>query len=172
MKFAAMAVDPGGTTGVAEGLFNAGRADSTAGLLRRAVRKNALRVYHVEGDYSYQARVLARAWRDFSFYAVAERGIPAEAVVLVFETFALRQRSVDLAPVKVTSGFVTLAGFEPIYQEPSEAMTYATNERLKLWGAYPLTVGKEHARDALRHLTLRASKALNGELRPEVDGSG
>jgi hypothetical protein len=41
-------------------------------------------------------------------------------------------------------------------------MTYATNERLRAWGVYPLTVGKEHGRDAIRHLALRASKILDG----------
>jgi hypothetical protein len=36
------------------------------------------------------------------------------------------------------------------FQAPSDAMTFATSERLKRWGLW--VKGKEHERDAWRHL--------------------
>lgn len=173
MKFGIMAVDPGGTSGVATGLFNtkgpAGR--STRALLARAVEKDAIRVEQIYGGPDYKTvgydtghvhRVLG-AWISFNNRA---RALGAERVDLVIEDFQLRQRSVDLAPVQITAGLECLiverphSIVVPIKQPASEAMGYATNVRLKEWRVYPLTVGKEHARDALRHLVLRASKRL------------
>lgn len=194
-KFAIMAVDPGGTTGVAQGLFNAGRLEgelSTARLLRRARAKNALRVDQIVAASAYRDRgrlasvsmsvQVYRAWMSFQFRSMVEMAVPMNCIYLVFEDFALRQRSAELSPVEVTSGVLTLLATGEIdpgsvgmgwptirpdhglrFAHASEAMTYATNERLKLWGVYPLTRGKEHGRDALRHLVLGASKVMDGD---------
>lgn len=183
-KFAVMTVDPGGTTGVAQGLFNTkGGRLSTKALLSRAARKEAIRVAEVvscpnpgpRAEAAHQAAILYRAWLDFNFKATVELGVSVPDVQLVIEDFALRQRSVDLAPVAVTNALLAYLRGETgtwaamslgpdriHFQMPSEAMTYATNERLKGWGVYGLTVGKEHGRDAVRHLALRASKILDG----------
>lgn len=185
-KFAIMAVDPGGVSGVAQGLFRGDRAGSTSALMKRAVRKGAVKVAEVYGGPAYDrvgydtghVHRLIAAWSSFVFHANVGMSIPLYNIYLVFEDFQLRQRSADLSPVQVTAGFecvmvekpkICCSGFGvgnlPAIrkQMPSEAMTYATNERLRLWGLYPLTRGKDHARDATRHLALRASKILDGE---------
>jgi hypothetical protein len=185
-KFAVMTVDPGGTTGVAQGLFNTrGGRLTIRSLVGRAVRKEAVRVAEVvparepgpRAESAHQAAILYRAWLDFNFKATVELGVSVPDVHLVIEDFQLRQRSAELSPVEVTHAFLAYLRGETgtwaamsltpagrlHFQAASEAKTYATNERLKLWGAYGLTVGKEHGRDAARHLILRASKILDGE---------
>lgn len=179
-KFAVMAVDPGGTTGLASALLNAERARTTRALMKRAVRKGALEVEQIgsagdpgpHGGPAHQAAQVYKRWLAFQSRAHAA-GVPFGAIFLVIEEFALRQRSADLAPVAVTNALLaylrgeggTWAGIvRPdllYFQQPSEAMTYATNDRLKAWGIW--TVAQEHGRDATRHLALRASKILDGE---------
>lgn len=192
-KFAMMTVDPGGTTGVAQGLFNVARLGdvlTTRRLLKRAMLKKVIRVDQIYPASAYRglgrlASVsmsvqIYRVWLSFQYRCLVELGVPMPYIFLVFEDFALRQRSAELSPVEVTSGVLTLLATGEIepngmgwpsirpeqqlrFQMPSDAMTYATNERLKSWGVYPLTVGKEHARDALRHLALGASKVMDGD---------
>lgn len=183
-RFAIMTVDPGRTTGVAQGMFNAARLarPTTRAVLARAVRKGALRVAEVRAaedpgphaGSAHQAAILYRAWMDFNFRATVELGIPIPDVHLVIEDFALRQRSADLDPVEVTHAFLAYLRGETgtwaalslapegrlHFQTPSEAIGYATNARLRAWGVW--TVGKEHGRDATRHLALRVSKILDG----------
>lgn len=192
-KFAIMTVDPGGTTGVAQGLFNVSSMDrvSTRKVMARAVRKDVLRVEQLYAATAYRdvkrlhevsmAIGVYRAWLSFSFKCLVELAIPMPYIFLVIESFELRQRSADLSPVGVTQGLLTLLATGEIdpgaagmtwpsirvdqqlrFQEPATAMTYATNERLREWGVYGLTVGKEHGRDAMRHLCLAASEILDG----------
>lgn len=184
-KFAIMAVDPGETTGVAQAFLNATRGSSTKALLRRAVRKEAVRVaqvvpaeHYVGGPYASAsiARQLHAAWLSFLFRAVNELSIPVPNVYLAIEDFQLRQRSANLSPVEVTHAFyMSLMGINGTWpsmnmspegrirtQPASEAKTYATDARLRDWGVW--SIGKEHGRDATRHLALRASKILDGDL--------
>jgi len=159
-----MAIDPGGTSGVAMALLNASKAQTTQQLLRRAVRKKAFTVGELtakgKNAETRQAEKLYDEWVKFKFVANVEKGIPLPYIYLVVEDFQLRQRSVDLSPVKITWGLLSLIPEdEMLMQQPSEAKSYATNERLRKWGVW--TVGKEHGRDAVRHLALRASKILS-----------
>lgn len=186
-RFAIMAVDPGETTGVARAFLNAKRAETTQALLRRAVRKGALSVDEVrcdaaspgpKGESAVQGAKLYAMWRDFQFKANVELSIPYGAIHLVIEDFQLRQRSAELWPVEVRAAFIAYLRGESgawsgivredclYFQQPSQAMTYATNERLKRWGVW--TVGKEHGRDATRHLALLASRVLDGEVSDHV----
>lgn len=166
-KFAVMALDPGGTTGLATGMFRTDRGDMMMKeVLARAIKKGVLLAADVDGDPVEQAWWLAKAWSDFRFVCTVERGIAESDVVLVIEDFQLRQRSADLAPVRVTTGLLTLLrGREgdwplgaPVYQGPSEAKGTATNDRLRSWGLWQ--VGSEHRRDAMRHLATRVSRML------------
>lgn len=182
-----MAIDPGETTGVARAFLNARRASSTGELMRRAVRKGALAVDevkaaespgHAKAASASQAAALYRMWWDFQFKANVELSIPYGAIFLIIEDFQLRQRSAELWPVEVTHALLALlrgadgtwAGcVRPdciAFQQPSTAMTYATNERLRRWELW--TRGKEHGRDATRHLALAASRVLDGDLRDDV----
>lgn len=169
-----MAVDPGGTTGVARGFFNVARVDepSVRSVVGRAVRKSALKVDQVPREAPFDiepeqhAHVLMAMWTSFKFQANTGLGIALPDIHLVFEDFLLNRATVDLAPVKVTSAMKALLTARPggnviETQPPAMAMTYATNARLKDWGVW--TVAMEHGRDATRHLCLRVSRALEGE---------
>lgn len=77
-----------------------------------------------------------------------------------FEDFILRKFSMGrelLAPVRINARFEDRmytngkSGLLVPPQQPSLAMSMVTDERLKLWGFYNPTIGKPHARDALRH---------------------
>jgi hypothetical protein len=166
---AVLAYDPGGTTGIAGALLNFRRASSTKTMMKRAVEKDAFRTSQIEGDPEEQANHLFQMWQDFVYHAHIEKGIAIDNVVLVIEAFQLRQRDADLTPVEIIGGLKTLLRGKtgewpwgrPVFQTPSQAMGYATNERLHEWGIW--SVGLEHARDATRHVALRASKLLQGE---------
>lgn len=90
---------------------------------------------------------------------------PDSAVVI--ENFILRQKRKDrslLSPVRVTAKLeqkLWEEGRTYFLQQPADAKTLATDERLKLWGMYNAVGGLEHARDADRHaiLFLRRAKA-------------
>lgn len=59
-----------------------------------------------------------------------------------------------LSPVRLTGGFdygLALRGYQSFRQQPSEAKSTATDERLKSWGLYERSGGMNHARDADRH---------------------
>lgn len=181
--FGIMAIDPGETTGVAQGFFRV-KGGTTRDTLGRAARKGALRVEEIVAAEAYrggrfdgtiQAALLYRLWQRFQFQSM-EWTVPVPYTFLVIENFALRQRSANLAPVRVTEALLgmlcspsgTWAAAPRLdtalrFQEPSEAMGYARNDRLKNWSVYPLTRGKEHARDALRHLCLGVSHVLDGD---------
>ncbi len=83
------------------------------------------------------------------------RNWPGAAVVV--ESFILRQFSKDqdlLSPQRITAKveqYLWLDGRNYFTQQPSEAKTSATDERLKEWGFYTSEGGMQHARDATRH---------------------
>lgn len=175
--FGIMTVDPGKCSGAAAGIFRrSGPGDgSVRQTLRRAVRKGTINAVELESPYWEQAWELAGTWHSFKYKCNVEFGIPASCILLLVENFQLRQMAVDLAPVEVTAGLRSVlvtpssAGwhdpaegvlFRPM---PSEAMGYATNERLKQWGVYPLSIGSEHKRDALRHLCLGVERVISGK---------
>lgn len=74
------------------------------------------------------------------------------------EDFIIRQSNQSrefLSPVRIMAAFDYACwryGIQPFRQQPSEAKTAITDNRLKLWGLY--TPGHEvrHARDADRHV--------------------
>lgn len=87
------------------------------------------------------------------------------------EDFILRTFSMGrelLAPVRISARFedrLYSQGKSDLLvpaQAPSLAMSTVTDERLKLWNLYAPTVGKPHARDALRHAItyLRRTKSV------------
>jgi hypothetical protein len=84
---------------------------------------------------------------------------PWYGAALVIEDFLLRKRSMDrelLSPVRLTAALEYAVEAEGLNmtlhrQQPAEAMTVATDERLKAWGLYKRAGGMQHARDADRH---------------------
>lgn len=184
--FAVMGVDPGGKSGVAQGVFRPWPAETPTvkATLRRAVRKGVVRASVIDGAPEEQAHFLARIWRDFKFKTTVEWGVSERYVFLAIENFQLRQMAVDLSPVEVVSGLRTLqhvpvtnGWFDDVAPEnlmrpnSSESMTFATNDRMKLWNVYALGRGRgygDHARDALRQVCLGVNKVLEGKWPTEV----
>lgn len=167
---AIMAVDPGGRTGVARGIFGPGMEAGLRDALREGV---GVETWVVEGDYRVQSWELAAEFLEWCD-GLVEDGVfdnrvdMAAGTSLVVEDFQLRTQNVDLDPVMVMCGMLCLlvpraAGLEgrlslpagsggsgaQLYahgvgvhlQQPADAMRFATNERLKEWG-----IGQARAR--------------------------
>jgi hypothetical protein len=102
---------------------------------------------------------------------------------VVMEGFILRKFSSDdelLSPVRLIAKIeygLWLLGMTYFPQQPSEAKSVATDDRLKNWGLYKSEGGMQHARDADRHgiTFLRKCKqkaGLRGYAWPHLYGEG
>lgn len=153
MRFGVFALDPGGSSGLAWGVVQ--EAGSVAE--RIAAMESAGTATVSDPDWLEQAKQIAARWRTFRDDCQAQ-GILA---YYVCEDFILTHLGssdrTGLYPVWIgaaTVGILSGSG-EPVdvwWQQPSVAKTYATDERLKRWGLW--VRGKEHERDACRHLAL------------------
>ncbi len=171
---AVMAVDPGGTSGVAWGVY-----DLNAGSVPDIIASGQMTgCAEVTGAEEWQAAKIVEQWKDFEMFARIK--LDAAGCILVFEDFILRvgRGSSDragLSPVRITSlvygllmshhvGTAAPWGMDAWQsalesqmipwklQQPSSAKNFATKERLKRWGLWE--VGARHARDAWRHVAL------------------
>lgn len=173
-RFAIQALDVGGTTGVARGVFEA--RETTRATILAAAECGDVEAWEEVGSPYEQARTLVE---DFLEWAAEQhlglRGtppIPVQAVVLVLESFELRDARANLAPVEVGAGIKTLLAL-PVgvhdaggWRWPWEEQTPADAKRwdaarLKSAGVYRLGRGSDHKRDALRHLCTRVMRMLD-----------
>lgn len=173
-----MAVDPGVTTGIAYGIVDHLPDVATSELI--AGNAEGLTVEQVwEKDEVKSGIEIATLFIGLRAEYLAIKRPRCSKCVLVIEDFLLRGRvgstkREGLAPVRVTAAIHATLMLKKIpfadattyvtRRLPSEAMTYATNPRLKDWGIYPATVGKEHGRDAARHWCTQVAK-MRGDLR-------
>jgi hypothetical protein len=167
-RFAVMAVDPGGATGVACGIF-----DACETLEETLQLGEDLMACEVAGSTASQAWALVELFREFMAEAQLA-GIPRKDIHLVFEAFDLRTVVADLAPVEVIAGVRTLfeqgtgvmivsgVVFDWRSARPGDAKKLGTSVRLGRWGLFELGRGSDHKRDALRHLALRVARILEG----------
>ena len=159
-----MAVDPGGTTGVAAGYVTL--ADTFKDTVKTMEAKRSL---EVGGDWLDQAAELCRLMHRFVFRANVEVGLPLYNVHITFEDFVLRRRREGGATGNLTSIWVAAAAVGmyhssslipregdflvervPVtWRQASPAKTFATDERLRMWGLWES--GSAHKRDAWRH---------------------
>lgn len=166
-----MAFDPGGTTGVAWGVYDL----DEPGIVERLDSGVMVGEGQLTGGEPYQAAMMYEKWRGFQGYC-AEKGWPSTVIV---EDFILRpgKATADregLSPIRLTALFegILIAGSVGTYmaeeedwalvataampvvvkQSPAQAKGFATKERLKRWGQW--RVGMQHARDARRHVCL------------------
>jgi len=157
---AILAIDPGGTTGVAGGYYE----------LKRSIRKTLTegcrmhKTSEVGGHWLDQAEELATIVNRFRYTAHVEQQLPSAHVHLVWENYTRRPAATDndLHAVYVTAAACAQLAREVYvgitWQEPSEAKGYATNERLHNWGLW--VRGSEHMRDANRHLARKLDRLL------------
>lgn len=166
-----MAVDPGGTTGLAWGVYDIDE-DS---IVTRLESGTMVGEGQVTGGEPYQCAKIYQHWSEFSSWCSGE-GVPT---TLIIEDFILRpgKATADregLSPIRITAMLegVLMAGAVGTYnaaepdwevhaasvmprvvkQSPAQAKGFATKERLKRWGQW--AVGMQHARDARRHVCL------------------
>jgi hypothetical protein len=155
-------VDPGGISGCARGLFPVG---SAATLVEAFGGAEQVESWEEEGTVAEQALSIVEEMDDWMIQLNIE-GIAIPHMFLVIEDFKLRQRHADLRPVQMIERIETLwtqrTGVSLEKQTPSDAKSYATNARLRAWGAW--VKGSEHRRDAMRHLLLRVSRLLQDGL--------
>lgn len=173
-RVAIMTVDPGGTTGVAWGLYDV-EGESVGDILSGGLMTGC---GQVTGSEEWQASHICELWRDFEMFARIKHDCNEH--VLVFEDFVLRVGSgssdrVGLAPVRITSlvygmllarhvgtvaplgegGWELSRAADMIpwkLQQVSAAKSFATKDRLTRWGLWK--PGMQHARDAWRHVAL------------------
>jgi hypothetical protein len=145
-----MAVDPGGTTGVAGGSFRVGKNSMAKDVMQEADGDGRIWTAEVEGSPREQAAELNQLWQSLS------RTGPTP--LLVIEDFVLRSQNADLTPVAVTAALEALVGFDIERQMPSAAKSFLTNDRMHDWGLW--VVGSAHERDAIRHVALKLSREM------------
>lgn len=163
MKLAVFAIDPGKTTGLAWGIFE--RKKSTMLTLGSGVGVGGAQI---QGrDSLDSAHQIVEKWETFG----GSVGIQAGSVqsVLLIEDFILRPQKATadrdmLTPVEITGMIrgilweaLGIMGPDIVFQMPSEAKGFATNERLNRWGMPPSLVGR-HAKDAWRHIAVYLAK--------------
>lgn len=152
--FSTMWFDPGGTTGWAVvAVYPEAMQDAEYRILDNLAFWSCGQFTGREDEQVDAMLGLVEAWQD--------------STVVGLEDFKLRQFRQDedlLAPVRISAAFEyelrgtgygkkrgRSQGRRALKQQPSLAMTTMTDDRLKAAGLYPPTVGKEHARDAVRH---------------------
>lgn len=137
--------DPGGTTGWAVFAVHADAiSDTDCRIIDNIEFWSAGQFFGPEKSQAREMHELVDQWPDAH---------------IVIEDFVLRKFSSArelLSPVRLTDRFEgrldAVGDTRPIIKQPgSLAMSTITDERLKKMGLYNPLVGKEHARDAVRH---------------------
>lgn len=175
LKYAAIAsIDPGGTTGVAMGIYNLHRTDGTvAEIMDRARLKNQITTFTTKGHHVVQALEIAGRVGVFVGQAnkMATRLNGRFGTFVVIEDFNLRMMSAELSPVEVTAAFDLLVtaefGVHPenfgdngfyTKQSASEAKGFCNDRMLRKWKLFQGRTA--HERDALRHTARRLDRLL------------
>lgn len=173
--YGAFCVDPGGSTGLA---WSRVRDEGTIAE-RLAARSHHGSMTLEHPDWLHQAEEIARHWARFR----AECHLAGLPAYYICEDFILTHMGSSdregLYPVWVGAaalGFRTgvarmyeeanfgrSAPIEVVWQQPSDAKGYATDERLKRWGLW--LPGKAHERDAWRHLAYFVASKKSQQLR-------
>jgi hypothetical protein len=154
-----MAIDPGGTTGVACGDVELRQT------LAETIAVASWGTYVFDGEPWMQGRDLVELLQEFVARFNLDGGA-LDQVYVSIEDFQLRQRHADLVPLQVDSAFRTAWSYacpalemRLVYQQPSDGMR-VTDARLRKLGCW--VVGSPHKRDAMRHLILRVNRIMEG----------
>lgn len=157
-RHALLAIDPGGTTGVAA------MHVQLHGTIAETLREGVLlrKAVEVKGYWREQVYELDRLATRFRYTANVEAAIPLGNVHVIMENFLadpnrIGSGATDLSSVWIAGGFACVQDEEPIWQNPADK-GYAKNERLKRWGLWE--VGSEHKRDSWRHIAYRLNRLI------------
>jgi hypothetical protein len=143
-----LAVDPGGTSGWAQA-----RIDS-AEQLKQTLTRGQL-------PPSEAANLL----RNFCLHARRQLALGStEAYVLVMERFTITAQTGKMSAQYDALELIGLGRYLAewsdvefdVSQAPGDAKSFAHNDALRRWGIW--VPSEEHARDAVRHLVLKAAK--------------
>jgi hypothetical protein len=169
VNLAVFAIDPGGATGIAWGIFDP--AASIEDALRGRMNAGSATV---SGDARTQIREIAGWWQAFYRQCVGSACLPSERVWLVCEDFVYAPGvNYEGDSAKISTALIWgLEGYRMgrrdqwlesgrgrsskvrmpsiILQTASQAKTFATNARLKDWDVW--VVGKDHERSAWQHV--------------------
>ena len=169
---AIMAVDPGGSTGLAWGLAPRNQRN----MLEALKYTSHMGSTTITGKNPQQIREIAEIWRQFLKESVKIGGLDPSDVHLVIESFAIRRNSpvgeLPLAADQIAWGIIGYrmgaadeherCNMGPtnhlrwVFQSPAQAKGYATDKRLKSWGLW--IPGRQHERSARQHWCYRLAK--------------
>jgi hypothetical protein len=169
-------IDPGGTTGWSVMVVH------PEALVDKEVPILGNIQYHGNGEIaaipnngkSVKALELSNAERLCVRALLADVLVRWPGSALIIEDFLLRKRTMDrelLSPVRLTAVLEWEVEnldlhMHLVRQQPSQAKTVATDERLRQWGLYKRAGGMQHARDADRHsITFLRSAKQKGSIR-------
>jgi hypothetical protein len=133
-----IAVDPGGHTGVIR--FN---CDGGTGADAR---------FDVHQEPWEKAIDLIQLWLETGKREGWSTTIVVERYTITMQTLKKTRQYEALYCIGGLLVFARMYGCEIVLQHPGEAKALVTDDRLRTLGWYDPVKGKEHARDALRHL--------------------
>jgi len=166
MNVAVFAVDPGGATGLAWGIFDP--TQEIGACLRGRMDAGSTTV---DGDIPTQIRAVAQEWQKFFRHAVNVSRLPVDHVWYVCENFTYTGANYGGESAVISTALIWgIEGYrmgtaderksrrggrrtampQMILQEAGQASAAARNAWLKEWGVW--VVGKEHERSAWKHV--------------------
>lgn len=138
-----LAIDPGGTTGYAVGFYKDSHLDLI--VLEEKMSPGKF-MYLLQSVHLHDPDPLHLIYEDFQYRNYARMGL-------------------DLTPVKLIGVMelfleqtVSVTGYK---QSPSSGKSFYQDDKLKMLGAY--AVGRQHGRDATRHLLQWANFGMGGQ---------
>jgi hypothetical protein len=183
-----MAVDPGGHTGIAWGIVNTNKklvAEALAELIEFETMTiqidGRIRAEDKPMPVQRQIPIIAELWRTTFRRWVHKNQLPPDACDFVWEDFQLRpdQRHAGgqegITPYGLICGVqgyrmgaasehrkrssVEALVKQPVMQQPSDATSFASDDKLRKWGLW--TSGRDHERSATKHFAFRVHKLLS-----------
>lgn len=167
------ALDPGGHSGIAFGIFDIYPSTSLEDSLKGVLHRGSETITGSEYD---QIKLIAKFWTKFYRDCVFKGRLDPESIEFVCEDFVQRPGGSGgkegQSPIRIMWGVegyrmgradefkgrkvnskAKIYAPRMILQMPSDAAALGTRERLKEWGCW--VVGREHERAAWKHIALR-----------------
>ena len=175
MNLGIFANDPGGTTGLAWGIFNP-HADSIEEAIATRLHSGSC---DITGDAPTQIREIASIWQSFYRTCVNVGRLPVENVLYIAEDFVPaggavggESQAISLAVLWGVEGYRmgqadefkrlkrgAVVHCQPVVRQlASHAKGFGTGPRLKTWGVW--VKGSDHQRSAWSHIAYYLQKRI------------